>query len=110
MKDALPISDLAALIALDETELMRETAFVKTGLSEDSLTSFALSGQNVRHLPDCYPVVADHAQATQAIVPMIQEHRIQSRLFGHLRHLGSLYRFFASVAVEHRDPLSDLAF
>lgn len=64
---------------------MRETVFVKT-LREDVLLS-ELSDQNLRHLPNCYPVVADRAQAMRATGLMMQEYLIPSRLFGRPPHL-----------------------
>ena len=109
----MSVLDLAVLIALNEKRLIRETAFVKTRVSEEYLMSCGLSDQNVRHFPNCYPVVAGHAQAIRAIVLKMQEHLIPSRPFGQLVHLELLYRFFASVsllAVGHGGPLSDSSF
>lgn len=97
-------------MALNESKLLLEIAFVRTRLSQNDVISLEPSDQNVQHFPDCYPVVAGHAQATRAIVPRIQEDPIPSPLFHESPHLGILYRSFAClslVAAEHEDPLSD---
>ena len=91
-------------------KLMRQTASAKTRMSEDILKYLELGNQNVRYLLNCYPVVADRAQAMRAIDLRTQEHLIPSRLFGQSPHLKQLHLFFASVyllTVEHGDPLLD---
>ena len=65
---------------------MREAFFVKT-LREDVLMIFELSDQNFRHLLNCYPMVADRAQAMRAIGLRMQEHLSPSRLFRQSPHL-----------------------
>lgn len=69
-------------MVLNETKLKPYVAFVNTRPSEVYLNSYELSGQNFRHLPNCYLVVAAHTQAMLAIVLRIQVHLILSRLFG----------------------------
>ena len=100
-------------MVLKDTKLKRWTAFVRTVLSKMYLRSCGLSDQSALHLQNCYPVVAAHAQATQAIVLRIEEHLIPSRLIGQLPYLGSLHPFLSSLtssALEHERPLSDSVF
>lgn len=97
-------------MVLSETKLKLYVAFVNTRSSELYLNSYELSGQNVRHLPNCYLVVAPHGQAMLAIVLRIQVHLILSRLFGQLQSSGPLYSLLASVtllALGHGGPLFD---
>ena len=99
-------------MALNKTKLKHQTAFVLMRPREDYQRPYELSDQIVRHLPNCYLVVAAHAQATQAIALRIQDHPIPRDLYGQFPGLGSLKNFLASVtlsALERGDRLSDSA-
>lgn len=97
-------------MVLSETKMKLYVAFVNARPSEIYVSSYESSGQSVRHLLDCYLVVAAHAQAMLAIVLKIQVHLILSRLFGQLPSLGPLCSLLASVtllALGHGRPLFD---